>query len=97
MEEGEPYIWEESNFGDNGTLETSAPEGLSEPTFVDMLRLSPRRGMGGLPGVEGPAMAESSLETRRYGSRKAGEGESTGLGASERDRGLLGEPLIEVL
>ncbi len=41
-------------------------------------------------------MAESSLETRRRGSRKAGEGERTGLGASERDRGL-GEPLAVVL
>ena len=41
-------------------------------------------------------MAESSLETRRIGSRKAGEGERTGLGASESDRGL-GEPWAVVL
>lgn len=41
-------------------------------------------------------MAESSFEIRRSGSRNAGEGERTGLGASERDRGL-GEPLAEVL
>jgi hypothetical protein len=41
-------------------------------------------------------MTLSSLDIRRKGSRKAGEGERMGLGASERDRGL-GETLAAVL
>lgn len=47
-------------------------------------------------GVLGLRMAVSSFDTRRKGSRKAGEGDSIGLGASESDLGL-GEPLSEVL
>jgi hypothetical protein len=38
-------------------------------------------------------MTESSFDTRREGSRKAGEGDRTGFGASESERGLLGEHL----
>ena len=38
--------------------------------------------------MEGSVMTESSFDTRREGSRKAGEGDRTGFGASESERGL---------
>ncbi len=43
-------------------------------------------------GVRGETKALSSL-TVRAGSRKAGEGESVGLGTSDSDRGLEGDDL----
>lgn len=44
----------------------------------------------GLRGVVGSATAaESSLETRRFDSRIAGDGDNDGLGTSDNDRDLL--------
>lgn len=68
----------------------------SAPSLDGMCRDNPRAWNDDLRGVLGPAMAVSSFDTRRNGSRKAGEGESIGFGASESDLGL-GEPCSEVL
>jgi hypothetical protein len=72
------------------------PALVQEASFDGMWRDSPLPWVEGRVGVEGEARTESSLDTWRKGSRKAGEGESTGLGASESDRGF-GEPFTVVL
>lgn len=62
--------------------------GSSVPSFDGIVRDRPLTRNDDRRGVEGVSIARSSLETRRTGSLKAGEGDSAGLGASEKDRGL---------
>jgi hypothetical protein len=59
-------------------------------SLCGICRDSPRPWKLGRLGVTGLATARSSFDTFD-GSRNAGEGESVGFGASERDRVLDGE------
>lgn len=76
---------EASSLGDRGMrLLVVADNGCS---FGGIVSDSPRICVDVLLGVVGLSNTVSSLDNRR-GSRNAGDGERTGLGASERDRGF---------
>lgn len=85
---GEPYVDEESNFGDSGIRGGGVPSSV-----CGICRERPEMGKLGLRGVVGLVtdIDISSLEVRG-GSRRAGEGDSDGgLDASDRDRILEGD------
>lgn len=72
--------------GERGTLELDIEARLA-PTSFCICSDKPRVGKLGRFGVVGLEKV-SSLDTRRAGSRNAGEGDSVGLGASDNDRGF---------
>jgi hypothetical protein len=76
--------------GERGAAAVNGPLELPKTSFCGICKDRPRRWIGGRFGVEGPETAESSLLIRGAGSRKAGEGDKVGRGASERDRGFGG-------
>lgn len=86
MDAGDPYTCEASNLGERGALELESKAGVA-PRSCCICSDKPRFGNIGLFGVVGLEKV-SSLETRRAGSRNAGEGDRVGLGASDSDRGF---------
>ena len=80
---------EESSLGESGTRVAKLLVGLLT-SRGGIWRERPRTGKFGLLGVVGEIKALSSL-TVRAGSRKAGEGERVGFGASDNDRGFEGD------
>lgn len=60
----------------------------ASPSLFGIVRDKPLAGNGTLRGVVGCSRAKSSFDVRRSGSLNAGEGDSCGFGASERDRGF---------
>lgn len=86
MDAGDPYICDASSLGDKGTRVLDNVAGLPPPSFC-IWRERPRLGNMGRLGVLG-LEKESSFDTRRAGSRNAGDGDSVGFGASLKERGF---------
>jgi len=81
---GEPNICEASNLGDSGTRSRSF--GLFRPAPCGICRERPRTGKLGRRGVTGLEVMEMSSLVVWEDSRKAGEGDNEGFGASDRER-----------
>lgn len=89
---GEPYVVEESSFGDRGTRFSSFAVLVLLMSRGGICRLKPRVGRSGLLGVTGLGAKQVSSFEVFLGSRKDGEGESTGtISLADHALGLDGD------
>lgn len=86
---GEPYVVEESSFGDKGTRFTNFAVLVLLMSRGGICRLKPRAGKSGLLGVTGLGAKQVSSFEVFLGSWKDGDGESTGaISFADHARGL---------